>query len=167
MVDSQLGHGTTIRILLPVAQPCEFSAPPPPLPIVPAETQEKTATTSTILVIDDEEMVCELVVDALRLMGFHALTANDGEEGVRLFQEHAAEIACVILDLTMPRQDGASTYHALRALRPDIPIILTSGYSLQEVLQRLEGQKSDGFLHKPYPLEELRRVVERVTGRAN
>ncbi len=165
MVDSQLGHGTTVRVLLPIAQPAEFSAPAPPVPIALAEAQEQTAPTGAILVIDDEDMVCELVADALGLMGFQALTASDGEEGVRLFQEHATEIACVILDLTMPRQDGASTYQALRAIRPDIPIILTSGYSLQDVLQRFEGQKPDGFLHKPYPLEELRQVVESVMGR--
>lgn len=166
MVDSQLGRGTTVRILLPAAQPTAFSAPTPPASEAPAETQGKPAATNTILVIDDEEMVCELVADALHLMGFQAFTACDGEEGERLFREYASEIACVILDLTMPRQDGASTYHILRAIRPDIPIILTSGYSLQEVLQRLGGQKPDGFLQKPYPLEALRRVVESVIGRA-
>ncbi|MDW8071338.1 MAG: CHASE domain-containing protein [Anaerolineae bacterium] len=165
-VDSAPGRGTTVRILLPVAQSSELSAPAPSVPAAQTEAQEKTASTGTILVVDDEDMVCELVADALQLMGFQVLTANDGEAGVRLFQEHVAEIACVILDLTMPQQDGASIYHALRAIRPDVPIILTSGYSLQDVLQRLEGQRPDGFLHKPYPLEELRRVVESAIRRA-
>ncbi|MGQ9792154.1 MAG: CHASE domain-containing protein [Anaerolineae bacterium] len=167
MVDSQLGHGTTVRILLPVAQLSESSVPVSPASVAPAEMPREIVSTGAILVIDDEDMVCDLVADALHLMGFRSLTASDGEEGVRLFQEHANEIACIILDLTMPRQDGASTYHALRAIRPDIPIILTSGYSLRDVLQRFEGQKPDGFLHKPYPLEELRRAVESVLGRAS
>ncbi|MGC8877930.1 MAG: CHASE domain-containing protein [Anaerolineae bacterium] len=165
VVDSQPGHGTTVRVLLPVAQSSESSAPAPLAPVALAEVEGKTSSTGTILVIDDEDMVCELAADALRLMGLQALTASDGEEGICLFQEHAAEIGCVILDLTMPRQDGVSTYQALRSIRPDVPIILTSGYSLQEVLQRLEGQRPDGFLHKPYPLEELRRVVESVLER--
>jgi len=162
MVDSQPGRGTTVRVLLPVAQSSESSTPAPLAPVALAEVEGKTSATGTILVIDDEDMVCELVADALHLMGFQALTASDGEEGVHLFREHVAEISCVILDLTMPRQDGVSTYQALRSIRPDVPIILTSGYSLQGVLQRFEGQRPDGFLHKPYPLEELRRVVESV-----
>jgi len=166
IVDSQPGRGTTVRVLFPATQPTEPSTPAPPAPAMSVEAQTKPLSTGTILVIDDEDMVCELMADALHMMGFQVLTACDGEEGTRLFQEHADEISCVILDLTMPRQDGVSTYQMLRSVRSDIPIILTSGYDQHDAFQRFNGQKPDGFLHKPYPLEELRRVVTSVSRQA-
>jgi len=165
MVDSQLGRGTTVRVLFPVAQPAASTVTAASTAAPETEEAPTDATTGTILVIDDEEMVCELLADALCPMCSRVLTAHDGEEGTRLFQEHAVEIECVILDLTMPRQDGIQTYQALRSIRADVPIIITSGYSQQDVLQRLNGPRMDGFLQKPYLLDELRRVVGEVLQR--
>ncbi len=119
----------------------------------------------TVLVIDDERSVCELVRLMLELIGFSVLTAKDGEEGVEVFRRRRDEIVCVLLDMTMPRMSGEETFRALREIRSDVKVILSSGYNEQEVVRRFVGLGLAGFIQKPYRLvnlaETMREVLER------
>ena len=117
-----------------------------------------------ILVVDDEEVICKLTTRILEHLGFTVLTAVDGREGVKVFHEHADEIICVLLDLTMPHMDGAETLEKLRAIRPDAKIILCSGYNEQALSQRFAGKGLDGFLQKPYTMETLKNKLVKVLG---
>ena len=91
----------------------------------------------------------------LTLLGFDVRTAADGYEAVEIFRRDSREIACVVLDMTMPRLDGPETLAELRRIRPDIPVVLCSGYDEQEVAARLHGIGSVSFIQKPYTVEAL------------
>ncbi len=92
----------------------------------------------------------------LERIGFSVLLAPDGREAVDVYREHADEIVCVLLDLTMPHLDGAQAFHVLRRLRPDVTVILCSGYNMQDATQRFSGKGVASFLQNPYSLSNLR-----------
>lgn len=152
-VESVVGQGTSISLLFP-ALPRDTERPRPAPTPAPG-----WRGSGTILLVDDEEDARELGSLVLERAGFRVLTASDGEEGVSLFERHADEIACVVLDLTMPRLDGGETHRRLRALRPGVPVVLCSGYPEREAIERFTGLGLSGFLKKPYTPEEL---VDRV-----
>ena len=115
--------------------------------------------------MDDEETIRSLGIQMLRALKLEVLTAADGSEAVSLYQERGPDIACVLVDLTMPRMDGVETLHALRALNPAVRIVLSSGYTEQEMAERFTGAGPDGFVQKPYTLDILRDTLRRVLQR--
>ncbi|MCC7491689.1 MAG: response regulator [Fimbriimonadaceae bacterium] len=157
-VHSRPDHGTTFRVLLPAGA----------APTVEPPSQELAAAAcggnATILVVDDEEAVRSVVSRSLEQFGYRVLLAVDGVEGVRLFAERQAEIDLVVMDMTMPRLDGAEACRQLRAIRADVPVVLSSGHHESEALQRFEGLAVAGFLQKPYgPKRLLEKVREVLT----
>jgi len=149
-VETAPGQGTTIRLLFPAAAESETAAEP---------SEEAWRGTGTILLIDDEEFVRVLGKRMMEQAGFEVITAANGREGVALFRQNAAAIVCVLLDLTMPRMGGDEVVEQLREIRPDIRIILSSGYGGPEVMPRFEGKNISGFLQKPYSMEELLKAL--------
>jgi CheY-like chemotaxis protein len=129
-------------------------------------TAEASSPSGAVLVVDDEEMIRQLYVAVLPRLGFRTLVASNGEEAVAIFRDHEEEIACIILDLTMPRLDGVATLDALRRIKPDVKVIFSSGYNEEEATRRFAGRGPDGFIQKPYCLEALMAELERVLGRA-
>jgi two-component system cell cycle sensor histidine kinase/response regulator CckA len=165
LLSSRVGQGSTVRVLFPaVTSQRAESLPPAAPPMRRPQPVPGAAEAGIILVVDDEESVRSLVAQWLQMIGFTVLTAADGAEALRLFQEHPAAFACVVLDLTMPHQDGVATFAQLRQVRPDIKVVLSSGYPAEEALQRFAGQGVAGFVQKPYTLDAMRAEVERVLG---
>ncbi len=155
-ISGKAGEGTTFRILFPVNRDSSASA----------NTDEKEeigkdswSGGGTMLVVDDEEQVCSMAREMLETLGFSVLTAADGREAIEVYREHAAEIVCVLLDLTMPDLDGEQAFRGMRAIRPDVKAIITSGYNEQEARQRFAGESLAGFLQKPYHLETLQEAL--------
>lgn len=116
---------------------------------------ERSPGSGTVLVVDDELAVREVAEQALVLDGFEVLAASDGHEAVALFREHVAEIDVVLLDLTMPRMDGAETLFAIRQSSRTVPIILSSGYSEAQSMRRTSGLSFVSFIQKPYTANAL------------
>ncbi|HPT96408.1 MAG TPA: histidine kinase N-terminal 7TM domain-containing protein [Armatimonadota bacterium] len=143
-IKSAPGRGTTVTVLIPGA-----GASPPVQEVGIPLLCERQAS-GTILVIDDEAGIRDTAMMALRSYGYRVLAASDGLEGIDLFREHQNEIDAVVLDLAMPRMSGEEVVPALRGLRSDVPIILTSGYPEEEALRRFAGRDLSGFLQKPY-----------------
>jgi len=106
-------------------------------------------------VVDDEAHVRGVAALALEKTGFTVLTAADGQEAVAVFREHAETVRAVLLDLTMPHLDGAATMIQLRQIRPDVRVVLSSGYTAEEATRHFSDRDLVGFLQKPYTLRDL------------
>jgi two-component system cell cycle sensor histidine kinase/response regulator CckA len=101
----------------------------------------------------------------LQRMGYEVTVAADGAEAVDLFRERDGRFACVLLDLTMPRMDGVETMEAMQRVRPDVCVLLSSGYGEAEVKERFVGHGFAGFIQKPYRYAQLEQILARALGR--
>jgi two-component system cell cycle sensor histidine kinase/response regulator CckA len=155
-VTSKPGRGSKFRILLPRGHPVPGEARPTPRPARPWNLR------GSVLVVDDEEIVRDAVRAMLHAFGLEVLVAVDGVEALSLFEQHAARIDCVLLDLTMPRMGGVETFHAIRQVRPKTPVVLMSGYDEQEAVQRFDGNCLTGFLQKPFAPEAAFALLQPV-----
>jgi CheY-like chemotaxis protein len=108
--------------------------------------------------------VREVGKNVLERAGYNVMIASNGQEAVRLFRERPDEISCVVLDLTMPVMDGEQAYREIRMIRGDIPIIISSGYSEEEVTDCFADQNLGGVLAKPYQSSTLVGMVRRLLG---
>lgn len=153
-VESRVGIGTKFKLVLPISRDALSTKELPP-----ATTPPKGLPVGRVLVIDDEESVREAIAEILELEGIDTLAARGGEEGLRLVEEHQGAIKLVLLDLSMPGMNGEETLVRLRQIRPNLPIILTSGYSPTEVHTRFQAGQVAAFLQKPFQFEELVGVV--------
>jgi two-component system, cell cycle sensor histidine kinase and response regulator CckA len=159
LAESVPGQGSTFTLLLPAG-----ATPPTPQPqSVPAAAAP--AAMPLVLVADDEEGVREVIGRILRRAGYRVLLAEDGARAVELFAQHAAEIACVLLDMTMPRMGGEHALTAIRQLRPDGRVVLMSGFSEQDVGRHVASGSLAGLLQKPFTPADLLALVDRATGR--
>jgi len=157
-VDSAPGKGTTITVLFPASErPAARSTGE-------RETNGEWKGSGTILVVDDDETV-RLVTEAmLDMMGFAVILAGDGHAAIETFRRRHSEIACVLLDLTMPHMDGEEAYRELRRIDENVRIVMSSGYNQQEVTQRFAGEGLAGFIQKPFQFDALRATLRSVLG---
>jgi len=158
-VSSQPGKGTTFLVLFPT-----HGAPAQP-------GQAKLAAPGDlrgdglVLVADDEAAIRTLARNLLERAGFRVMTAADGREALELYRQHEREIRLVVLDMTMPHLDGEGCFLAIRALNPAAKIVLTSGYSEQEVVAHFVGKGLAGFVQKPYTADQfLGKICDIVSG---
>ncbi|HRR69624.1 MAG TPA: PAS domain S-box protein [Desulfomonilia bacterium] len=167
MVESEPGTGTMVRVLLPAgAGSSKASASGGATATAEQVIVRKSISSETILVVDDEEIVLDLCRTMLAHLGYRVLTAENGEEALERIHEHGEEIACVILDLTMPGMNGIDAFQAIKRMRGGIRVIMSSGFSEQEVSHLFGGASPEGFLKKPYELKSLRSEIERVLSKA-
>jgi PAS domain S-box-containing protein len=157
-IRSAPGEGTTFRILFP-AVPDSADVGPPRV----SATQWRGQ--GTVLVVEDEEGVREVVRRMLERLGFQVITAEDGIAALERLEAHQGAIAAVLLDLSMPRMTGQEALHEIRRLRPDVPMVLMSGYTEQEVASKLLDSVggATGFLQKPFLPEDLTSVLREVS----
>jgi PAS domain S-box-containing protein len=157
-IRSAPGEGTTFRILFP-AVPDSADVGPPRV----SATQWRGQ--GTVLVVEDEEGVREVVRRMLERFGFEVITAEDGIAALERLEAHQGAFAAVLLDLTMPRMTGQEALHEIRRLRPDVPMVLMSGYTEQEVASKLldSAGGATGFLQKPFLPEDLTSVLRDVS----
>lgn len=157
---SKVGKGTTFKVLFPIN---ELSGND-----LSAQSKKKTmgkdwCGSGTILLVDDEEVVCTVCKQMLECMNFSVLTASDGIEALKIFSEHADEFVCVILDLTMPHVDGEETFREMLRIRSSVSIILCSGYSEKDAIRGFAGKKGfAGFIQKPFTMDTLRKTLMEV-----
>src|SRR5205085_970193 len=109
----------------------------------------------SILVVDDEQMALTLVEKVLTEAGFQVATAQSGFECLDNFRRRPFDFELVLLDLTMPFMDGEETFNRLRELRPDVAVVLCTGFIQQDRLQRLMRAGLAGFLRKPLGPHEI------------
>jgi len=111
---------------------------------------------SLILVVEDDESVRLGTIAVLEQFGgYQILAADNGRLAVELFEKHADEIAVVLLDLTMPVMSGEIALNEIRRIRPDVRVVIMSGYSQDKALERYSELNTSGFLPKPFDMEDL------------
>lgn len=124
--------------------------------------ERRRAREDLVLVVDDDEIVRAVTTTMLERLGYRTITAEDGRQAVDLFQERSRDIDLVLLDMTMPVMDGVETLRALRAVRPGVPVLLSSGHAEGEVRTRLVDELPSGFIEKPYRPAELAQRVRQA-----
>jgi PAS domain S-box-containing protein len=156
-VFSDPGKGTTLKVLLPAMENNGENA----------GTQKNSeicgasnwSGSGTVLLVDDEKSLRVVGTKMLETLGFNVLNASDGFEAVEVYRQRQKDIDLVLLDLTMPRMDGAEAFAKMCRLNPDIRVVLASGYSEKDVSLRFEGKGLAGVLQKPYTLSKLRELL--------
>src|SRR5712691_8186717 len=123
--------------------------------IKPKSVSRMPVSKPSILVVDDEEMALTLIKSLLSEAGYRVLTAQSGFECLDLFRRQPQGYELILLDLTMPFMDGEETFHRLREIRPDVPILLCTGFIQQDRLERLMSAGLTGFLRKPLAPDEI------------
>jgi CheY-like chemotaxis protein len=127
-----------------------------------ARGTKRASGRGTILVVDDEEIVRKTAKACLENRGYRVLTAADGLEGVERFREASREIGLVVLDLTMPVMGGEEALRRIVEVRPDVPVVLSSGYTEAEARGRFSIDGLAGFVQKPYSSRVLLEKLESV-----
>lgn len=152
---SQAGTGSTFHVYFPeVVAPRRTEA---------AITQPAARLGGgTVLLVEDDEMMRDMVANMLDRLGFTALLAGDGRQALQMFQQCPQNISVVLCDLSMPHMDGWETLVALRRIRPDIPVILASGYNEAQVISGEHSELPQAFLHKPYRKSLLEEALAKV-----
>ncbi len=153
-VYSQPGQGTTFKILLPASAGAAVETPP--------SWTGDLAGSGAILIVDDEDIVRETARHTLQRYGYKPVLARNGGEAVELFTLEPDRFALVLLDLTMPVMGGEQALRALQAIRPNVRVLLSSGYNEVEAVQRFAGKGLAGFLQKPYTSLALASKVKEV-----
>ncbi len=157
-VESEKGKGTTLTLMFPALEK----------PIIETgnikEEPMTTQSSNTILLVDDEDVIRSVTKMFLERLGYNVLMAENGVEALDVFREHQEEIICVLLDLTMPKMDGMKAFTELRKVKGDLRVILSSGYSEQEVRKRFESRGVAGFIQKPYEFSQLETKLDEVLG---
>lgn len=159
-VDTQVGCGTTFKILLP-ASSAEANLTESGLTPNVLATAAALRTRPLILIIDDEEPVREAVTDILAMEEIDVLSAPNGPQGLELYRQRQEDIQLVLLDLSMPGVSGEETFLEMRKVNPQVRVLLSSGYSQSEARRRFGGQEPTGFLQKPYSADVLVTTIRR------
>ncbi len=161
---SEVGKGTVFKIYFP-----SYSASQkiPGRKDVVGESDFPRGT-ETILVIDDEESVRKLSGDLLTNYGYRVLTARDGEEGIRIYQEHQHEIDLIILDFIMPGMGGDKCLKRLIEIDKNAKIIIASGFAMNRALRNLLENGAKGFINKPFSVKDLLQIIRNtLDGKGN
>ncbi|MDA8134688.1 MAG: PAS domain S-box protein [Desulfobacteraceae bacterium] len=154
-LESKPGKGSTFSVFLPLSPAAVLREKPPFM-------AEKISAPGRhlVLVVEDEEMVRQMMEDMLRQIGYEVMIAGSGAEAVDIFRLHQKDIKLVVSDLSMPGMNGWDTLAALRKIRPDIPVILASGYDEAGAMESGDGSvKPNAFLHKPFLMDELKKAL--------
>jgi two-component system cell cycle sensor histidine kinase/response regulator CckA len=114
--------------------------------------------------VDDDESVRTVAQRALEMLGFTVVAAGDGPDAIDLFFARMNSIRLVLLDLNMPRMNGHETFRALRRLKPDVKVILFSGYTEAEATDTFAEMGLAGFLQKPWRQKDLAAKIRSVLG---
>ena len=148
--DSMAGQGTSFAIYLPVHRAGSHTPVAVPPPAKPKKSQWGTGT---ILLVEDEDMVRAVAERALTRAGYTVVTASQGEEGLERFAQ-MQKVDLIISDVVMPTMDGPAMVRAMRAKRPDLPVLFMSGYAEEQLRQSINIDDV-AFLPKPFSVAQL------------
>jgi len=155
-IESEIGKGTTVTVLLP-AYVTENE-------IEEAESKSKSVPpiARKCLVVDDNDLVLFAHLRLLKQLGYTVISAQNGQDAVKLYEEHGKDISFVLLDLVMPVMDGAQTFKLLKEMDPGVRVLLCTGYSHQKIISDLLEQGALGVLKKPFEVSQLSDELDKI-----
>lgn len=154
-VRSEIGKGATFSVYLPAAEEDKKESPDAP-------ERKIYRGKGTILVVDDEPMNVMVMQELLQSLGYDVICAGSGQEAMSIYMVKKGQIDLVILDMIMPGMGGSATFDALRGLNPELKIILSSGYSADGEARKILDRGCNGFIQKPFLLNELSQKIREV-----
>lgn len=154
-VYSEPGHGTSFKLYFPFA----------------SDNEKKTRETSeiiirgsaTIMLIEDDKVLREASAEMLKDLDFIVITCNDGVEGIKSFKTYHEDIDVVILDVVMPKMDGYTCFLELQRIDPNLKVIISSGFSINDNIKQLIDKGAIGFLQKPFNTRKLLKTIKKAT----
>ena len=132
-------------------QPVTDKHPEPATSVFPREP----LAGKTVLLVEDERYIADLLVNWLGVLGAHTLLAHSGGEGLKILAENPGRVCVVIADIRLPDMSGDDMCVQLRALHPRLPVLLSSGRYQREAEETLIRTGPTGFIQKPYPLKDV------------
>lgn len=152
-VASAPGEGSCFKVFLPTTERAAIAARA-------AAPLSDLRGSGTVLVVDDEQVVREMAKKSLERHGFKALLAENGPAAIDIFKRYPGDLSVVVLDLSMPGMSGEEVLPELRRIRPQVKIIVSSGYAESETMRLFHGQNVAGFIQKPYTSARLAEKVK-------
>jgi CheY-like chemotaxis protein len=119
----------------------------------------------TILLVDDEDMIWDVIIDMLQELGYTVILAANGREAIEIYRANPGQIDLVLLDMVMPEMDGYAAFFELKKIDPKVRVLLSSGYVSEEEARSVLDAGAAGFLRKPYRMVDLARRVRSIFGR--
>jgi CheY-like chemotaxis protein len=154
-VESESGRGSTFFVYLPATDLRPLPAAEPPCP--PREGS------GTVLLVDDEEAVLEVTAELVRRLGYTVLSARSGREAMEIFARDGDRIDVAIVDMIMPEMGGGEVFDRFKRINPRVKVLLASGYSIQGQARTIMDRGCDGFLQKPFTLDDLSVRLRSIT----
>jgi two-component system, cell cycle sensor histidine kinase and response regulator CckA len=160
VVQSEEGHGSTFHIYLPRAEGAsEKRATPAP--------HVAAGGTETILLVEDEDSVRQLVRETLSARGYQVVEAGNGEDGLAAAARHNGPIDLIITDVVMPGMDGREMVKLLAQTRPETKVLFLSGYTEDSIASEGTPETGPAFLQKPFTLQNLSRKIREILGNSS
>jgi CheY-like chemotaxis protein len=153
-VESERGHGTTFFIYLPASDRKVTHEEQEPAEILRGN--------GTILLVEDEEVIADVSREILEELGYKVFVAHNGSEAIETYRQKENEIDLLILDMIMPGIGVEETFDTLKSMNPDVRVILSSGYSINNRVTNLIDRGCNGFIQKPYNIENLSRKIKEI-----
>jgi signal transduction histidine kinase/CheY-like chemotaxis protein len=146
-VYSEKGKGSTFNIYLPACENMKDDKK--------KETDRRISGTGTILFVDDEKMIIDVGQAILKKLGYNVITATGGHEAIDVYEKNWDKIDLVVLDMIMPDMNGSEVFDRIREINPDVKVMLSSGYALNDQAAGIMEKGCNGFIQKPFNVNKL------------
>jgi signal transduction histidine kinase/CheY-like chemotaxis protein len=157
LVDSTLGEGTTFTIYLPSSK--EIA---PASKAVTPVTPVTKSTSATILIVDDEAIISSMLIEYLQELGYKTMLAVNGQEAVDIVTDQKDAIDLVILDINMPIMNGAEAYKNFIKIKPNLKVLVSTGYITSAESQEIIRKGAQGLIQKPFKMDDIRAEINRI-----
>ena len=155
-VQSKFGEGSIFHLYLPASNASGIAE------TIEEEVLLPVPNENTVLIVDDEPQILQILTRFLTATGYDVITAKNGKEAVSIFDKEKERIGVVILDMIMPEMDGEMCLKALREIDADVGVILTTGFTTDESIIRRMKEQSEAVIEKPFDLDMLSLFIKRI-----
>lgn len=156
-VESDPRQGTTVSIYLPKAQAYDMEISEKITPYL------SEAKSGTALIVEDEHLVLEVNRAIIEKLGYHVLEAKSGKEAIEITKQYDGKIDFVLLDVILPDMDGSLIYPELMNLRPELKVVVCSGFALDGPAKKILEAGAESFMQKPFTVAALSSVLKRIS----